>query len=215
MSHSAEKLIAQIKQEIADGVLKPGDQLEEAILAERFAVSRTPVREAVRSMVDAGLLERRPRKGAFVRCLTAKELLDLFEVAAELEGMACRLAANLMTRRNAEHIRAALSQCKEAAQDGDTLRYGQANLTFHRAIQEASGNGWLIYQLRQMDLHINPYRGLPYEVRGRLKQSMKEHQEIYETIMSGDADHARNLMHDHMLLQGQRLPSLLQALEVS
>ena len=97
MPRVADQLIETLKSEIYKGVLKPGDQLEEASLADRFGVSRTPIREAVRSLVELGLLETRPRKGAFVRVASAKELIDLFEVAAELEALACRLAAERLT----------------------------------------------------------------------------------------------------------------------
>jgi DNA-binding GntR family transcriptional regulator len=213
MSRSAEKLISQIKQDIADGILKPGDQLEEAALSQRFGISRTPIREAVRSMVDSGLLETRPRKGAFVRTMSAKELLDLFEVAAELEAMACRVATQNLLQSDVEAIRSGLEVCHEAAREGDAQGYSKANLEFHRAIHKASGNQWLIDQLRQIELHLNAYRSMPYGVRGRLEKSAQEHQEIYDAILAGDGERARVLMHDHMMLQGQRLPSLLQALE--
>ncbi len=66
MASTADKLISQITQEISTGRLRPGDQLEEAVLAEKFGVSRTPIREAIRAMVGLGLLEKRPRKGSRV-----------------------------------------------------------------------------------------------------------------------------------------------------
>jgi len=213
MSRSAEKLTTQIKRDIADGILKPGDQLEESVLAARFGVSRTPIREAVRSMVDCGLLETRPRKGAYVRCLTAKELLDLFEVAAELEAMACRVATNTLTENAKRHIEGALKECEQAALEGDVRRYSKANLAFHRAIHLASGNTWLLDQLKQIELRINAYRSMPYDVRGRMEHSAKEHRDIFQAIVAGEDETARNLMRDHMMIQGKRLPSILQALE--
>lgn len=213
MSGTAEKLIAEIKQDIADGILKPGDQLEEAHLARRFSVSRTPIREAVRSMVDCGLLETRPRKGAFVRCLTTKELLDMFEVAAELESLACRLAADGLTDEGAATLQKALTECRDAADRGQVARYSRANLLFHSAIHEASGNRFLVEQLKVIELQINPYRALPYDVRGRLTKSCEEHAAICKAVCEGDAAHAQTLMHDHMMLQGHRLPSLVDAVE--
>ena len=93
MARTADKLISDIRKEVSSGILKPGDKLEVAALAERFGVSRTPIREAIRALVDYVVLETRLRKGSFVKILSEKQLLDLFQVAAELEGMACRLAA--------------------------------------------------------------------------------------------------------------------------
>lgn len=213
MPRTSDKLIDQLRQDIANGVLRPGDQLEEADLAARFGVSRTPIREAVRAMVDCGLLETRPRKGAFVRILSAKELLDLFEVAAELEGLACRLSAANLTHTGAEDIKNALQLCCDAHVAEDTAAYRNANLAFHDAIHRAADNQALIEQLQQMQFHINAYRSLPYDVRGRLEKSVEEHTQICDAILSGDGDRASTLMRDHMMLQGKRLPSIIRSME--
>lgn len=212
MAKTSDLLIEKLTHDISVGTLLPGDQLEEAELSKRFGVSRTPIREAIRSMVDCGLLETRPRKGAIVRVLDAKELLDLFEVAAELEGMACRLAATSLTDTHAEAIQQALTDCISSAESGDIDRYSQANLDFHSTIHSASGNQWLIAQLRQIQIHINAYRSIPYEVRGRLSASTEEHREICEAVLSGNGTLASELMRDHMMLQGNRLPSVIKFL---
>lgn len=212
MVRASDKLIEQLKQEIFSGLLKPGDQLEEADLANRFGVSRTPIREAIRSLVECGLLETRPRKGAIVRVLSAKELNDLFEVAAELEGMACRLASELLTQSGKKAIKAGLELCRSAADAEDIPAYANANLTFHAAIHEASGNAWLVDQLDQIQARINVYRLMPYEAVGRLEKSLEEHQEISEAVLAKDGIRANTLMRDHMMLQGSRLPGLLKAL---
>lgn len=213
MARASDTLIEQLKQDIFSGLLKPGDQLEEADLAARFNVSRTPIREAIRSLVDCGLLETRPRKGAMVRILTAKELNDLFEVAAELEGMACRLACDLLTLSDKKDIEEGLDLCRAAAEAEDIPAYAQANLAFHAAIHKASGNQWLVDQLDQIQARINVYRLMPYDVVGRLEKSLTEHREISDAIFSKNGVSANTLMRDHMMLQGARLPSLLKALE--
>ncbi|UWR40175.1 GntR family transcriptional regulator [Phaeobacter inhibens] len=213
MPRASDTLIEQLKHDIFSGLLKPGDQLEEADLAARFGVSRTPIREAIRSMVDCGLLETRPRKGAIVRVLTAKELNDLFEVAAELEGMACRLASDLLTRSGKKGIEAGLDLCRVAVEAEDIPAYAQANLAFHAAIHKASGNAWLVDQLDQIQARINVYRLMPYEVVGRLEKSLAEHRDISDAIFAKNGALANTLMRDHMMLQGARLPSLLKALE--
>lgn len=213
MARASDKLIEQLKHEIFSGILKPGDQLEEADLAARFGVSRTPIREAVRSLVDCGLLETRPRKGAMIRVLTAKELNDLFEVAAELEGMACRLASETLTLTGKREIEAGLELCRVAAKSEDIPAYAQANLAFHGAIHKASGNAWLVDQLEQIQARINVYRLMPYDVVGRLEKSLAEHCDISDAIFAKDSTLANALMRDHMMLQGARLPSLLKALE--
>ena len=213
MARTADKLISDIRKEVSSGILKPGDQLEVTALAERFGVSRTPIREAIRTLVESGVLETRPRKGSFVRVLSAKQLLDLFQVAAELEGMACRLAALSLTKENVEAIERGLAKCIQAAEVQNNAEYAMANLDFHTAIHNASGNDWLIEQLRQLQINLNSYRTMPYEIRGRLKKSSDEHKIICDAILSGDGEHACNLMRDHMMLQGKRLPSIISTLE--
>ena len=213
MARTADKLISDIRKEVSSGILKPGDQLEVTALAERFGVSRTPIREAIRTLVESGILETRPRKGSFVRVLSAKQLLDLFQVAAELEGMACRLAALSLTKENVEAIERGLAKCTQAAEVQNNAEYAMANLDFHTAIHNASGNDWLIEQLRQLQINLNSYRTMPYEIRGRLKKSTDEHKIICDAILSGDGEHACNLMRDHMMLQGKRLPSIIVTLE--
>ena len=213
MARTADKLISDIRKEVSSGILKPGDQLEVTALAERFGVSRTPIREAIRTLVESGVLETRPRKGSFVRVLSAKQLLDLFQVAAELEGMACRLAALSLTKENVEAIERGLAKCTQAAEVQNNAEYAMANLDFHTAIHNASGNDWLIEQLRQLQINLNSYRTMPYEIRGRLNKSTDEHKIICDAILSGDGEHACNLMRDHMMLQGKRLPSIIASLE--
>ena len=213
MARTADKLISNIRKEVSSGILKPGDQLEVNALAERFGVSRTPIREAIRTLVESGVLETRPRKGSFVRVLSAKQLLDLFQVAAELEGMACRLAALSLTKENIEAIESGLAKCTQAAEFQNNVEYAMANLDFHTAIHNASGNDWLIEQLRQLQINLNSYRTMPYEIRGRLNKSTDEHKIICNVILSGDGEHACNLMRDHMMLQGKRLPSIIATLE--
>ena len=213
MARTADKLISDIRKEVSSGILKPGDQLEVTALAERFGVSRTPIREAIRTLVESGVLETRPRKGSFVRVLSAKQLLDLFQVAAELEGMACRLAALSLTKENVEAIERGLAKCTQAAEAQNNAEYAMANLDFHTAIHNASGNDWLIEQLRQLQINLNSYRTMPYEIRGRLNKSTDEHKIICDAILSGDGEHACNLMRDHMMLQGKRLPSIIASLE--
>jgi len=213
MARTADKLISDIRKEVSSGILKPGDQLEVTALAERFGVSRTPIREAIRTLVESGVLETRPRKGSFVRVLSAKQLLDLFQVAAELEGMACRLAALSLTKENVEAIERGLAKCTQAAEVQNNAEYAMANLDFHTAIHNASGNDWLIEQLRQLQINLNSYRTMPYEIRGRLNKSTDEHKIICDAILSADGEHACNLMRDHMMLQGKRLPSIIATLE--
>lgn len=212
MPRAADKLVNAIQDDIFSGALKPGDRLDELALAERFEVSRTPIREALRTLIDSGLIETRPRHGAFVRTLSAAEIIEMFEVAAELEGMAGRLAATAATTPQADAIEAACRACRTAADADDAPAYGPLNEAFHAAIHAASGNRFLRRQLEAVEARLQTYRRLPFEIRGRLKTSASEHEDIAAAILDGRADDADRLLREHMMLQGQRLPALIKAL---
>ena len=212
MKRAAEKLVAAIQSDIFSGALKPGDRLDEAALAERFDVSRTPIREALRTLIDSGLIETKTRRGAYVRRLSASEVIEMFEVAAELEGMAGRLAAGGATQDQADAIDAACRACREAADRDDVAAYGPLNEAFHGAIHAASGNSYLRKQLDIVESRLQVYRRLPFEIRGRLPVSAREHEEIAEAVLTGRGDEADRLLREHMMLQGQRLPALIKAL---
>ena len=90
---AAPRLRDVIEEEITQGVFRPGDRLDELALARRYRVSRTPVREALLQLGASGLVVSRPRRGTIVAAHSAEEVVEMFEVMAELEGMAGRLAA--------------------------------------------------------------------------------------------------------------------------
>ncbi|MGF1528775.1 MAG: GntR family transcriptional regulator [Candidatus Competibacterales bacterium] len=212
MSRTADKLVDVIRADILGGVLKPGDRLEENDLADRFSVSRTPVREALRTLTNNGLIEIRPRRGAYVRQLSASEIIEMFEVAAELEGMAGRLAAKATTKTQARAIESACQACRGAADANDAATYAALNEQFHTTIHVASGNSYLCKQLEVIEARLQIYRRLPFEVHGRLQVSAGEHEAITAAILSGADKDADDLLRDHMMLQGQRLPALLKIL---
>src|SRR4029453_2541526 len=93
----AEALRDEIEQDIVTGRLKPGERLDEQSLAARFAVSRTPIREALMQLASTGLVSLQPRRGAFVASLSFKDVIERFEVMAALEGMCGSLAARRIT----------------------------------------------------------------------------------------------------------------------
>ena len=93
----AQKLRDALEDDIVNGILRPGDRLDEAALAERFRVSRTPIREAFKSLVGSGLVETVPNRGTFVANVGLPGLIEMFEVMAELEGMCARLATRRIT----------------------------------------------------------------------------------------------------------------------
>jgi len=204
----ADQLREQLEQEIVTGMLKPGDRLNEEALAERFLVSRTPVREALQRLAISGLVEQRPRRGTFVRQISFTEMIEMFEVMAELEGMCGRLAARRIGPADAIQIEQSLADCSAAAHIGDNDAYYHANAEFHNHIYHASKNSVLIEQAKLMHNRLAPYRRLQIRVPHRMLQSLKQHIAIANSILTGDEKQAETQMKEHVLIQGQKFSDL-------
>jgi DNA-binding GntR family transcriptional regulator len=204
----ADRLRCQIEEEIATGKLAGGTRLDETGLARRFGVSRTPVREALSSLASAGLVETRPRQGAIVAGLSLSDLIQMFEVMAELEALCTRLAARRMTEAERERLEATLHACFEAADPSRPNDYYEANLAFHEAIYAGSHNPYLADQTRQLRNRLQPYRRTQLTGPGRIETSCREHAEIVEAIRQADAISAEGAMRRHVTIQADTFAEL-------
>jgi DNA-binding GntR family transcriptional regulator len=200
----ALKLRDVLEDEIVNGLLKPGDRLDEAALAERFQVSRTPIREAFKYLVGSGLVETLPNRGSFVASVGLPQLIEMFEVMAELEGMCARLAARRITDAESRELEDLLEGCARAREQGDPDAYYYENERFHDCIYRASHNGFLVQQARQLQMRLKPYRRLQLRVRNRAGTSLAEHREIVRAILAGDGEAAEACIQDHVKIQGER-----------
>lgn len=205
---AADAVRHQLEQDVITGVLLPGERLDEVSLAERFGVSRTPIREALRRLSNSGLVELRPRRGAFVHQVGLSELIEMFEVMAELEGMCGRLAARRITPEQLELLERSLTACADAAAGGDTDAYYQANAEFHSVIYSASQNGFLAGQAQALHTRLAPYRRLQLRVVHRMRQSLSEHHEVAAAIRDGDSARAEVALESHVGIQGEKFSDL-------
>ena len=154
----SDRVRRQIADQIISGALRPGEELDEKKLAEAFNVSRTPVREALRQLAAANLVEWRPHQSAVVAKITPSKMVEMFEVMAELEGFCGRLAARRMTP--AEH--AALSSIQKEFRPyvdaRDREGYHELNKSFHEAIYAGAHNDYLKEQASALYGRLAPYR---------------------------------------------------------
>ncbi len=201
---NAQRLRDALEDDIINGRRTPGERLDPEALCREFGVSRTPVREAVQQLVASGLVTVSPKKGTFVARVGIDELIEMFEVMAELEGMCGRLAARRIGGEELAALREAHRRCETAAQAGDADDYYYENEAFHDCIYRASHNGFLAGEARQLKQRLKPYRRLQLQVRQRIGSSLQEHREIVAAIEAGDAARAEQAMRDHVLIQGER-----------
>ncbi len=208
----SNRLRAQIEEDIATGLLRPGERLDEVSLAERFGVSRTPIREALQQLAISGLVEHRRHKGAIVSAPEPRRLLEMFELMAEFEAICARLAARRLLACDETELRQAMAACRAAAQAGDTDAYYYENERFHRAIYRAGGNGFIGEQAMALHRRLAPFRRLQLRVRNRMGVSLAEHEGIVEALLLGDSALAAERAYAHVVVQGERFADLIATL---
>ncbi|WP_424984685.1 GntR family transcriptional regulator [Microbulbifer sp. S227A] len=184
-----------ILEAIDVGVYKPGDRLVESDLAERFGVSRTPIREALQRLETQSLLERDGRS-LIVASLNHNQMAELYVVRRELEGLAARLAAQHATAEEIAVLRAMVSA--DDALVNDPAALARANRRFHKQIHLASHNRYLVQQLdlvhRTMALMATT--SLAAQGRGQIAQS--EHDGIVSAIEARDEAQAEAALKEHI-----------------
>lgn len=201
-----------IEQDIVTGFYMPGDRLDEAGLAKRHQVSRTPIREALIQLTTMGLVKMMPNRGAFVTQLTIGQLVEMFEVMGELEAMCARLAARRILPEQLQRLEEAQRACATARQNGNSDDYYYANETFHRVIYEASGNAFLADNANALQRRLKPYRRLQLRVPGRVNRSLNEHEEVLAAIRGHEEARARDAMRNHVVIQGEYFSDFLAAM---
>jgi DNA-binding GntR family transcriptional regulator len=212
MNPLSERLRIAIEDDIATGKLLPGSHLDEAELAQRFGVSRTPIRETLSLLAGIGLIEARPRRGAVVAQVSPQRMVEMFEVMSELEAMCARLAARRITELEMATLEQAHAACGQAVARGDCDAYFHVNENFHTAIYAASHNSFLSEQAYALLRKLRPYRRLQLRVRNRMQHSYAEHQAILDFLRVGDGEQAAAATRGHVLVQGERFTDLMASL---
>jgi len=193
---------AEVERMILDAELEMGARINELALAARLGISRGPVREACRALVQAGLLETHVNRGFFVRRLTHKEVIDLYDLRAGLMRMAGSLVAERATERHVERLRELVAAMDAAHAKGNAERFRALNTEFHGALVEAADNPRLraVYQGLAKELRLFRRRGLVSE--GAMELSNREHHAIVDAVAARDAPAAASAM-EHHILQGK------------
>ena len=184
-----------ILQAIDTGTYRPGDRLVESELAERFGVSRTPIREALQRLETQSLLSRDGRS-LIVASLDHNEMAELYIVRSELEALAARLAARHAT---AEEVRV-MRQLIEADQRrvGDPAALARSNRQFHRQVHLASHNRFLVQQLDLVYRSMALMATTSLAEKGRGEVALAEHSGIVDAIEAGDGDAAADAFRAHI-----------------
>lgn len=193
-----ELVLEAIREAIINGTLKPRERLMEIQLAEELGVSRTPIREALRKLELEGFIVMVPRKGAYVADFSFKDIADIFEIRAALEGLAAGLAAERITDDELENMERLLAEKAEAINQQDIERLVDADTKFHDALYKASRNERLDTIISNLREQIQRFRATSLAYPGRSKQSLDEHRSIVEAIQSRHVQSARQAAQEHI-----------------
>ena len=186
---------ALILEAIDSHVYTPGDRLVENELADRFGVSRTPIREALQRLETQSLLTRDGRS-LIVASLDHNELAELYVVRGELEGLAARLASRHATPEEVGVLRDMLTEDQKLVDDPAAL--SRANRRFHKQIHLASHNRFLVRQLDLVHRSMALLATSSLAAEGRAEGTLEEHSRIVEAIAAGDGDAAYTALRDHI-----------------
>ncbi len=192
-----EMVFESLREAIILGRLKPGERLMEIQVAEEMGVSRTPVREAIRKLELEGFVVMMPRKGAYVAGISVKDIVDVFEVRAALEGLAAGLAAERSTEEEMEELERSLIKINVEAGD-DINVIAEGDNSFHQIIYRASRNHHLVQIITRLQEQIQRFRMTSLSQPGRTKIALDEHKKIVEAISDRNVEEAQALATEHI-----------------
>ena len=200
----------EIIRMIREGELLTGDKLNESALAATLGVSRGPVREAFQALAESGLLRQERNRGVFVRTLSTKEVVDIYNVRASLDRLVGETVVRTASEADIDGLRDLVARMDAVSATGNIDAYYPLNLDFHGRILELSGNARLIAMNRRLidELHLCRRRNLVEE--SGMAASNEEHRCIVAEIASGDAIAAGSAMSDHVTAALGRLLQFIQ-----
>jgi len=204
-----EQVANRLRERIYDGLLRPGEAIDEPALCDFFGISRTPLREALKVLDREGLVELVPRRGCVVRSLSLEELGELFPVIAVLEGLCARQAVSRFTEMDLAQLEAMHLRLDGLAAAGDLNAYYEENFRVHELIQTLAGNRWLKRVTTDLRRILRLARHEQLKRPGRLQESLAEHRGLMEAFRARDPEMADQRMQQHLCNQWKALEAHL------
>jgi len=205
----AERMQATLEEMIVDGRLSPGEKLDELNLARRFEVSRTPVREAIRSLVATGLVEVDGRRGARVAKMSIPKLLEIFDHMAVLEGLCASYAARRASAGDLAQLKTLQEGISLAYEEKQPEQFYKLNTDFHDTIYAAARAPYLQSETIKLRRRLAPFRMQVTYQPGRMHATLAEHARIVSAIEAMDAAEAARAATDHVRLLGDDLTDFI------
>ena len=194
-----EEVFNMLRQAILNGKLHPGDRLVERELAEQLGVSRTPVREALRKLELENLVTHIPRKGVVVSEISKKDVIEIFDIRASLEGLASSLAAQKATKDDLEGLKELLKEMEKATSSQNSDSLNEIHDRFHKRLFDIADSPRLVQMINSLSDYINRFMKAGYSHPGRSSSAMQEHIELLESIEAKDSARAAAIAGKHVM----------------
>lgn len=202
------EVAAQIRDRIFAGQLAPGSFVDEVALCAEMAISRTPLREALKVLASEGLVRHEPRRGCFVSEVTEKDLDDIFPVIALLEGRCAYEAAKNASEADMQALQILHDRLQRFGDAGKIAEYYETNFAIHEALITLANNRWLAQSIADLRKMVRLARLQQLHAPGRLVQSLSEHMAIYAALKARDSEGAEAAMRTHLTRQRVALREL-------
>ncbi len=193
-----EQVTHRLRQMLVEGRIAPGAKLNERELCEELSVSRTPLREAIKTLAAEGLVELLPNRGAIALQLGEADILNTFEVMAGLEGLSGELAAQRIGEDALNEIKAMHFEMKAAYTRRDLSNYYRLNAAIHRAINTAAGNPVLTATYNQVNARLQALRFRSNQDGEKWARAMEEHDQMVAALEKRDGAALRAVLVAHL-----------------
>lgn len=200
-----EKILENIRDAIVSGTLKAGSRVSEPELAERYGISRTPIREAFRQLESEGYLTVIPRRGAIVSEYSPKDVEEFYAIKSIMEGYAARRACEKLSKKDLDRLQAINNKLAELARIGDIKHFFKVHSDFHELFIKAADNEKLHELIAGLVTKFQRLRFTSLSLPGRMEISVQEHEKIIDAFRNKDADLAETLVRKNAEYGGQVL----------
>ena len=200
-----ETVAGALRNEIVSGKLHSGMKLTEAHLSTQLNLSRQPIREAFSILQNEGLIIRIPRKGNFVSEISLRQLEEVYQIRAIMEGFAGRLLTGNATLEKISRLKSILKSIEKEDYGGSVHMLGQLNVRFHKEFVDTSDNSVLIKCYMNIIPLVKRYQSVGLDEPSLWKPSMKEHSKIVSVVESGTAELAEQICKEHVMKAQTRL----------
>jgi len=206
----ASMTVDALRERILRGDYPEGEPLRQDALADELGVSRIPVREALRQLEAEGLVTFSPHRGAVVSSLSLEEIVELFELRADIESDLLRRAIPRMTKEQLDRAIDVLDEFEDALRAGEATRWGPLNWHFHSALYAPANRVFTMNLLQKLHQHSDRYFRMQVLLAHGGERANEEHRAITNAIVANDVDTALDRMRKHILGAGCSLVELLQ-----